>query len=90
MIKWKDYRNAKLQDPEIKKAYDELEAEYSIMRAMLNLRKELGLSQVQLSSITGVAQSDIDSLETGKANPPISTLKKIADACGKKLVVQFV
>ncbi len=90
MLNWKDYRDKKLQDAKLKKAYDELETEYSIMREMLKLRQELGISQIQLSSMTGINQSDIKNLENGKANPSISTLKKIADAFGKKLVVQFV
>lgn len=90
MLKWQDYRDKKLQDAEFKKAYDELEVEYSIMREMLKLREEFGISQVQLSSVTGITQSDIKNLENGKANPSIATLKKIADAFGKKLVVQFI
>ena len=90
MLNWKDYRDKKLQDAKFKKAYDELETEYSIMREMLKLRQELGISQVQLSSMTGITQSDIKNLENGKSNPSITTLKKIADAFGKKLVVQFV
>ena len=90
MLKWGDYRDEKLKDPEFKKAYDELEVEYSIMREILKLRGELGISQLQLSSITGISQPDIKNLENAKSNPSLANLKKIADAFGKKLVVQFV
>ena len=90
MNSWKEYRDKKLQDPSFKEAYDELETEYLIMREMLKSREELGISQAQLSTMTGITQPDISKLENGKSNPSISTLKKIADALGKKLLIQFV
>jgi DNA-binding XRE family transcriptional regulator len=90
MIKWQDYRDRKLQEPEFKQAYDELEVEYCIRNAILKCRKELGMSQMQLSSLTGITQPDISKLENNKSNPSIATLKKLADAFGKRLLVQFV
>ncbi len=90
MIKWQDYRDRKLQNPEFKQAYDELEVEYSIRNEILKCRKELGMSQMQLSSLTGITQPDISKLENNKANPSIVTLKKLATAFGKRLLIQFV
>ena len=91
MIKWKEYRDRKLlQEPEFKQAYDALEVEYAIRNEILKCRKELGLSQLQLSTLTGITQPDISKLENSKANPSIATLKKLAEAFGKKLLVQFV
>ena len=90
MIKWKEYRDRKLQEPEFKQAYEDLEVEYAIMNEMLKLRSEAGISQSQLSQKTGITQPDISKLENGKANPSIATLKKVARAFGKKLSVQFV
>lgn len=89
-MNWFDYRDKKLQNEEFKKAYDELEVEYAIMNAILQARHDLGLSQSQLSEKTGITQPDISKLENGKANPSIATLKKLADAFGKKLQIQFI
>lgn len=89
-MKWNDYKAKKLENPAFKQAYDELEVEYAIMNEILSTRKELGMSQQELSTKTGITQPDISKLENGKANPAIGTLKKIAAAFGKKLVVQFV
>ena len=89
-MKWNEYKAKKLENPEFKQAYDELEVEYAIMNEMLRARKELGMSQQELSTKTGITQPDISKLENGKANPSIGTLKKIAEAFGKKLVIQFV
>ena len=57
---------------------------------MSKIRKELKMSQRKLSSITGIAQADICRLETGKSNnPSITTLQRIADALGKKLIIRL-
>lgn len=90
MIKWREYRDKKLQKPEFKQAYEELEVEYAIMNEMLKLRNEACMSQSQLSQKTGITQPDISKLENGKANPSLATLKKIARAFGKRLQVRFV
>ena len=89
-MKWNEYKTQKLNNPAFKQAYDELEVEYAIMNEMLKAREALGMSQQELSTKTGITQPDISKLENGKANPSIGTLKKIAGAFGKKLVVQFV
>ena len=89
-MKWENYKQKKLENPEFKKAYEELEVEYAIMDEMLRLREETGMSQSQLSAKTGITQPDISKLENGNANPSLSTLKKVARAFGKKLRVQFV
>ena len=89
-MKWDEYKQKKLQNPEFKQAYDELEVEYVIMNEMLRLRGEARMSQSQLSQKTGITQPDISKLENGKANPSIATLKKVASAFGKRLQVQFV
>ena len=89
-MKWNEYKAKKLENPEFKQAYEELEVEYAIMNEMLRVREELGMSQQELSTKTGITQPDISKLENGKANPSIGTLKKIAEAFGKKLIIQFV
>lgn len=89
-MKWDEYKQQKLQNPEFKQAYEELEVEYAIMNEMLKLRGEAGMSQSQLSQKTGITQPDISKLENGKANPSIATLKKVARAFGKRLQVRFV
>ena len=43
-------------------------------------RKEKGLTQKQLGELCGIADSNIRKYESGKQNPKIETLQKIADA----------
>ena len=53
-------------------------------------RKDAGLSQKQLSEKTKIPQSNISKIENGHYIPSIEILKRIADALGKRLVVDFV
>jgi transcriptional regulator with XRE-family HTH domain len=49
---------------------------------MINLkkrRKELGLTQNQLSELTGIAQNDISRYESGRMNPTVDNLIQLAD-----------
>ena len=78
-----------MNDPDFKKEWEELDPEFQIVRAMINARNEKGITQKELSSITGIIQGDISRLENGTANPSIKTLKRIAEGLGKKLVIQF-
>ena len=84
---------AKLQ-PGFTEAWDELEEEYAALAALLNARKTAGLTQEELADRMGTTKSAISRLEASlrseKHSPSFSTLKKYANACGKKLVVQLV
>lgn len=90
MRKFEDYLNEKLKDPEFKKEYDALEPEFAIIQAMIDARKESGLTQKELSERTGIAQSDISKLERGNANPSLRTLQRLAEGMGMKLKIEFV
>ena len=52
-------------------------------------RAERGMSQTELSSVTGIDQSDISRIERGAANPSVGTLERIAKALDAKLVITF-
>ena len=52
----------------------------TISKAMRETREDFGLSQEQLSEISGVAVSTISAYETGKVLPGILNLVSLADA----------
>lgn len=84
------YLDKQLQNEEFRKEYEALEPEYIIMQAMLDARKEEGLTQKELSVRSGITQGDISRLENGNANPSIRTLQRLANAMGKSLKIEFV
>lgn len=61
-----------------------------IRNTLIKERTDLGYTQKQLAEKTGLSQANISRIENGQALPNITTLKKIADSIGKKLVIQFV
>lgn len=88
------FKKALLAKPGVQKAYNALEEEYSTLHAMLDARLAAGLTQADVAARMGTTVSAISRLESSlrseKHSPSFSTLRKYAQACGKKLVVQMV
>jgi len=83
-----------LAKPSVKKAYEALEEEYTALHAMLDARLTAGLTQADVAKRMGTTVSAVSRLEASlrseKHSPSYATLKKYAQACGKKLLVQMV
>lgn len=90
MSDYRDYLNEQMKDPEFKKEWDNLEPEFNIMQAMIDARKARNMTQKELSEITGIDQSDISKIETGNANPALSTLKRLADGMDMILRLEYI
>lgn len=90
MTDFNDFLNEQLKDPEIKAEYEALEPEFAIIQAMIDARKQKGITQKELSERTGIAQGDISKLENGNGNPSIKTLKRLASAMDMSLKIEFV
>lgn len=60
-----------------------------IREIVITARDKSGLTQKQLAEKSGLTQSNISNIEKGVTRPTIDSLKKIADATGKRLVIQF-
>lgn len=88
-IPYEDVLAEALKDPEVKKGYDALELEYSIIEQVLSKRLEKGMSQKQLADKVGTKQSAISRLERGNANPSVAFLEKVAKALGGKLQISI-
>lgn len=76
-------------DSNLKREYDLLQPEYEIIEKLIRVRCEQNLTQKQLAERCGIKQSNISRLESGKANPTIKFLKKIADSLDYDLVIEF-
>lgn len=90
MITYKEYKNKCLEDSNLKKEYDDLEPEYDIINAMIKARKEKGLTQKQLSELTGISQADISRIENGTRNPSLEIIKRLATGMGMRLKLEFI
>ncbi len=88
--KFNDFLQEQLQGPEFRKEYEALQPEHAVVQAIIDARKNAGLTQKELSERTGIAQGDISKLENGNANPSIRTLQRLAAAMGMTLKVEFL
>lgn len=81
-------------DPEFRAAYDALGDEFAALGALLHARKDAGLTQADVAARMGVSQPVLARIESSlgsrKHSPSLATLRKYADACGKKLVIRMV
>ena len=71
------------------KRIESLEVEFQIIKEIIEARKDKNITQKELSDLTGIMQENISKIEDGNANPSLKTLKKLAAAFGKKLVISF-
>ena len=78
-----------LQHPEVKAEYEKLTPQYEVIRQLIQLRQEQGISQKELAERTGLTQSAISRLESGNHNPSLAFLSRIALGMGKQLHVEF-
>ena len=61
-----------------------------IREEIISLRHENHMTQKELAAKTGITQANISNLEKGTQKPTIDSLKKIADATGTRLIVEFL
>ena len=78
-----------LKDPEFKAGYDALEEEFALASLLIEARTRANLTQAELASKMGTSQSTIARLESGKAAPSLSTLRRLAKATGTRLEISF-
>lgn len=78
-----------LKDPTLKKEYDRLQPEFAVINAMIEARRKKGMTQEKLAKKIGTKQSVISRLETGRGNPTLSVLKKLAEALDAHLEIRF-
>ena len=90
MSSYDDFRNKLLENPVVKAEYEAMQPEYDIIQALIDARKQQGLTQKDLSHITGITQADISRIENGTRNPSLAMLKRLADGMGMRLKLEFV
>ena len=84
-----EFRERLLQNPKTKAAYDALEAEDKIIRAIIEAEIKSGLTSEELSERTGITQTEINEIANGGANPTLNTLQRLAAGMGMRLRLDF-
>ena len=81
--------------PEVSAEIDRIEREEGhLLDALLKARREAGLTQADVARKMGTLPPSVARLEralaTGKHSPSLTTLRKYAQACGRRIVVDVV
>ena len=61
-----------------------------VRRLLTDVRKELGISQKELSEKTNIPQASISKFENGHNVPSLQILQRLVDGLGKRLIVDFI
>lgn len=89
MKNWKNVKSELLRDVELRKEYDNLAPYFELATQLMDARIKKGLTQGQLADRVGTKQSAIARLESGKYNPSLHLLEKVADATDSILEIRI-
>ena len=59
-----------------------------VVRQLKEVRKAEGMTQEHLAELVGTKKSNISRLESGRYNPSLDFLVKVADGLGKQITVK--
>jgi predicted transcriptional regulator len=95
MLTHDELKEKALSDPEVRAEYERIEREeMPMLDAILKARREAGLTQAEVAARMGTRAPAIARLEnalvTGAPSPSLATLRKYANALGKRLEIRFV
>lgn len=77
-------------DSTLKKLYNEQGEKLDWAIAIVNLRKNIGWSQIQLAQKLSITRTIIEIIENGDVLPTMSFLRLLADVTRKELRISFV
>ncbi len=89
-MKWDSARTELVKDADVAYELEKNEAEYQLVRELISSRINRNITQGQLAEMIGTKQTNISRLESGRYNPSMKMLRKIAEAMGMKLEIHFV
>ena len=94
MRTYEEMKAIALSNPVVRSEFDRIEREeMPMLDAILKARKEANLTQEQVAKRMGVSTPVVSRLESalisGKHSPSIATLKRYAEAMGKRLDIRF-
>ncbi|MBO4908913.1 MAG: helix-turn-helix transcriptional regulator [Lachnospiraceae bacterium] len=78
------------EDEVVPETLDDYDIFKEIRDMIIQFRHDSHMTQKELAAKCGITQANISNLEKGTSKPTIESLKKIADALGMRLIVEFV
>ena len=88
---FEEVKKKALKNPALKKEYDNLGPEYDLIRQLLRMRLESGLTQEDMAKLLGTKKPNISRLEShaSQHSPRLRTVKKYAEVAGYEMMIKF-
>jgi len=90
MTKLADLKKKLLQNPEVRRSYEDARVEFALSDALLKARTKAKMSQEDVARELNTSQPAIARLESGRNYPSLRTLHRYAHAVGAELEIRFV
>lgn len=74
-----------MKDPEYRKAYEESEEEFALLRAMLNAQRHSNLSQAEIAERMGIKQPGVSRMFSGKHRTTFKSALSFIHANGMRI-----
>lgn len=85
-----EFIREQMRYPEFKKAWHDLDAEFELLKSLIEAREKAHISQADLAKKIGTKQPALSRLEKGGyRKATFETLEKIADALGFRLTIKL-
>jgi len=85
----KDIRRREAKDAEYRKTRARFVRAEAVARLLIQFRMKHNLTQEQLAQLMGTSAPAISRLESGTHVPSLTTLSRLAEAAGERLVIGF-
>ncbi len=89
MDDFEQHLSKKLKNPSFAQKWQDSEPEYTLVKVLIEARNARGMTQQQLARLSEIDQAVLSRIESGKANPSIKTLQRVAKGLDKKLIIEF-
>ena len=88
-VNFSDFKKKMMLDSKFRREYEKFQPEMAVIRAMIEARIKKNITQKKLAVKLKTKQSVISRLETGRGNPTLSFLQRLAEAVGTRLEINF-
>ncbi len=85
-----EFFDEQMKNPEFRRAYEELEPEFAIIKQIIELRIQRKMTQTQLAKKIGTRQPSIARLEARGATTDLNYLQRVAKALDARVEVRLV
>ena len=90
MLSFKEVHARHMKDPEFRREFEAIQPELALIELLMDARLNKGVTQAELAKKMGTKQSAISRFESGRINPRLDFMIKLASALGARIKIEKV